>query len=197
MEEIKYSHKNGKSYYVINAIFEATKSLLNSIKQRETTQIDIQKRNYILSEALKSVGLPQEEYMSWHNAHSTGLSKTKSYIQDVSFKRSKFIFDIIDMLPASSIKTSFDTENKQVIQEVYLSSNKWQPALEQLKDHVNKLLDYLIKRHISNNKDFIWADAITKLELPESYQYFCNLITILRFLGFIKVDNILSTGIER
>ena len=195
-EEMKYCHKYGGSYYVIETIFKATEILLSNIKQREATRIDIQKRNAILGTALASIGIPQDLYMPWHNAHSVGLSKTESYIQDISFKRAKTVFDIVDMLPGASIKTSFDTGNKQVIQEVYRSSNDWKPALYELKKDTYLLLDTLIKRHKGNRRDFIWADVIANLNFPESYQYFCNLINILRFLGFIKADSILSTGVE-
>ena len=195
-EEMKYCHQTGNHYFVIEAVFKATEELLSRIKPREATRIDVQKRNAILNTALASIGIPQDQYMPWHSAHSVGLSKTKSYIQDISFKRAKFIFDIVDMLPGASIKTTFDTGDKQVVQEVYLSSNKWRPALDELKKYSLLLLDTLIRRHRGNYRDFVWADLIAKLNLPESYQYFCNLISILRFLGFIKADGILSTGIE-
>lgn len=196
LEEMKYSYENNQRFYVIDAIFEAAKVLLSSIKIREATRIDIQKRNVILNTALANIGIPQEQYMPWYTPRSVGLSKTKSYIQDISFKRAKFIFDIVDMLPGAAIKTSFDTGDKQVVQEVYLSSNRWKIELDVLKKNCLLMLNYLIRRSRGNHKDFVWADAIAKLNLPESYQYFCNIISILRFLGFIKVDGILSTGIE-
>ena len=194
-EEMKFCSENRRSYYVIDAIFEATKILLSSVKLREVTRIDIQKRNTILDTVLASIRI-SGDYMPWHNPHSVGLSKRTSYIQDISFKRAKIIFDIVDMLPGVSIKSLFDTGNKQVVQEVFLSSNKWTKALDELKENCLRLLNALITARNGNHKDFVWANVIKNHNLPESYQYFGNMISILRSLGFIKVESILSTGLE-
>lgn len=203
MEEVKYSLEYFKPYFVVETVFEAVRILLSGIKVRETASVDLNRRNIILESAVASTGLIEasdkeenRDHMPWYTPAGIGITTKKTYERDIKSKRAKFMFAIVDMLPDASVKSILDQERRQVIQEIYLSSGKWNTALKKLKDDSVKLINYLAKRFFRNERDFIWTDVIQALNLPDNYQYLCDLVSIVRILGFINVGGILSTGIE-
>ena len=204
-DEVRYCTQRRRSFYVIDAVFEATRLLLSGIEVRKAAEkVDLQKRNAILEEAIATCGVIEatddnedKNHMPWYaGAAGTGISTKKTYMKDLSFKRAKYLFAIIDMVPGTSVKSVIDRAGRQVVQEVYLSSGQWDTALKRLQSDTEKMVGYLAERFFSNERDFVWTEAIQALHLPESYQYLCDLISVLRMLGFINADGILSTGIE-
>lgn len=203
-EEVKYCYGEDEKYFVIETVFKATELLLRSLNERESSLIDIDKRNEILSEALEHSGVlyaadddDNREHMPWYSKARTGsITTKKTYVKDLSTKRGKYIFSIMDMLPKVSVKTQLDAHNKQVLQEVYVASSDWKLQLRKLKDDSIKLLNYLAEKFFNNERDFVWTEAINTLKLYDSYQHISDLISILRMLGFINSDGILTTGIE-
>jgi ATP-dependent DNA helicase RecQ len=203
-DEVRYCHEYYKPFYVIEAVFEATRLLLSGITVRkEAEKIDLQKRNAILDEAIATCGVIEatdssqdSSHMPWYAPGGTGISTKKTYMKDLSFKRAKHLFAIIDMLPGTSVKSVIDRGDRQVVQEVYLSSGAWERALSDLKRDTLKMVRYLAERFFRNERDFVWTEAINELQLQDNYQYLCDLISVLRMLGFINADSILSTGIE-
>ena len=170
---------------------------------RKSTLVDIQKRNAILEEALASSGVIEatddnqnRDHMPWYKPNGTGISTKKTYVKDLSMKRAKYMFTIVDMLTGTSVKSQIDDRKRQVVQEVYVSSGRWKDHLSKMKEDCIKLAKYLAERFFRNERDFVWTEAISELRLPEDYQHLCDLVSILRMLGFINADGILSTGIE-
>ena len=203
MDEVHYCLENRAPFFVINVVFEATRLLLSSMEVRKSTLVDIQKRNAILEEALASSGIIEatddhqnREHMPWYKPNGSGISTKKTYVKDLSMKRAKYMFTIVDMLPGTSVKSLIDDRKHLVIQEVYVSSGRWKDYLAKMKDDCFKLAKYLAERFFRNERDFIWTESIFELRLPDEYQYLCDLVSILRMLGFINADGILSTGIE-
>ena len=202
-DEVHYCIENRAPLFVINVVFEATRLLLSSMEVRKSTLVDIQKRNAILEEALASSGVIEatdenqnREHMPWYKPNGTGISTKKTYVKDLSMKRAKYMFTIVDMLPGTTVKSQIDDKKRQVVQEVYVSSGRWNDHLSKMKEDCIKLAKYLAERFFRNERDFVWTEAISELRLPDDYQYLCDLISILRMLGFINADGILSTGIE-
>ena len=203
MDEVKYCTDKKRPYYVVDTVFEATRILLSGIEVRKTASVDLQKRNLILESAVASTGLIEaadeaqnRDHMPWYTPAGMGITTKKTYERDIKNKRAKFMFAIVDMLPDASVKSIMDQGRRQVIQEIYLSSGKWTSALAQLKQDSVKLIGYLARKFFRNERDFVWTDVIRELNFPESYQYLCDLFSIVRMLGFINADGILSTGIE-
>lgn len=203
MDEMHYCIENRAPLFVINVVFEATRLLLSSMEVRKSTLVDIQKRNAILEEALASSGVIEatdenqnREHMPWYKPNGTGISTKKTYVKDLSMKRAKYMFTIVDMLPGTTVKSQIDDKKRQVVQEVYVSSGRWNDHLSKMKEDCIKLAKYLAERFFRNERDFVWTEAISELRLPDDYQYLCDLVSILRMLGFINADGILSTGIE-
>lgn len=202
-DEVHYCIENRAPLFVINVVFEATRLLLSSMEVRKSTLVDIQKRNAILEEALASSGVIEatdenqnREHMPWYKPNGTGISTKKTYVKDLSMKRAKYMFTIVDMLPGTTVKSQIDDKKRQVVQEVYVSSGRWNDHLSKMKEDCIKLAKYLAERFFRNERDFVWTEAISELRLPDDYQYLCDLVSILRMLGFINADGILSTGIE-
>ena len=203
MDEVKYCTDRRKPYFVADTVFEATRILLSGIEVRKTASVDLQKRNLILENAVATTGLIEaadeaqnRDHMPWYTPAGMGITTKKTYERDIRNKRAKFMFAIVDMLPDASVKSIMDQGRRQVIQEIYLSSGRWSTALAQLKQDSVRLIGYLARKFFRNERDFIWTDVIRELNLPESYQYLCDLFSIVRMLGFINADGILSTGIE-
>lgn len=202
-DEVHYCIENRAPLFVINVVFEATRLLLSSMEVRKSTLVDIQKRNAILEEVLASSGVIEatdenqnREHMPWYKPNGTGISTKKTYVKDLSMKRAKYMFTIVDMLPGTTVKSQIDDQKRQVVQEVYISSGRWNDHLSMMKEDCIKLAKYLAECFFRNERDFVWTEAISELRLPDDYQYLCNLVSILRMLGFINADGILSTGIE-
>ena len=202
-DEVHYCIENRAPLFVINVVFEATRLLLSSMEVRKSTLVDIQKRNAILEEVLASSGVIEatdenqnREHMPWYKPNGTGISTKKTYVKDLSMKRAKYMFTIVHMLPGTTVKSQIDDQKRQVVQEVYISSGRWNDHLSMMKEDCIKLAKYLAECFFRNERDFVWTEAISELRLPDDYQYLCNLVSILRMLGFINADGILSTGIE-
>lgn len=195
-DEIRYCTDRKQEFYVFRAIFDAIRMLLQDIKPRQATIIDLDYRNKLLTQVISELRIPGEENLPWYSKNGHGLSKRKSYIDDIRNKRAKYMFEIMDALPDVKVKSMLNHGTNQLNQEIYVSSTKWQNAIDELESNCANLLAYLIKQADSSAKSFVWSDAILKLNLPDDYQYFANLIRIIRILGFINVDSLLSTGIE-
>ena len=195
-DEMRFCADNHMPFYVLKAIFGTIRILLSEMNERQVMMVDLDKRNLLLNQAILELGLPDEDTLPWYSSGAKGLSRRKSYIDDLRNRRAKYIFDIMDSVTDVKVKSRLNHNTNQLIQEIYLSSSKWATSLDSMEADCNRLLTHLIRLSDKNAKDFVWSDVIVELGLPEDYQYFSNLIRIIRVLGFINVGNLLSTGIE-
>lgn len=224
--EISRTRSSETSYWLRNdtpvtldIVFAAVTKLLSNQKAHKEFVVDGPTRKLLLDETLeenKISTIPHtrttrggktvtEQYMPWYDGKETktksiGLAIAKNYKADLVRKRAKHIFTVLELIPGVKVRSSLDTESKDVKQVVSYENSACLSYIKSLRSDCRKFLDYLDEQ---NNKlggksgKINWADCLIELGLEgKGYNYLDDILHILRVLGYVNSDALLPVGIE-
>lgn len=211
LSEVSYMLRHGSHDVAFHVILNATRALLGNTKLNEEKSFSLSdirqliKKSDNLQNLVKKVEKTNEEgevsyedYMTWYDPDdknkNKGLSKAKSYNDDLYKKRLRQVISLLELIPDVKVQSYLDTKKKCVLQSVIVKKDTWKQFLEDFEEDCLTVLEY-----VNNQSQTIirWSQVIVELGLEDKgYNYFDSIIHYLNGMAYIAADALLPTGIE-
>lgn len=215
IDEVRYTIDNNKNVFALHLVFEVVRKLLSemrldmeySLNREDCSNIfkhiadDIQFQTQSYPRRIRSNSEKTEmvEYMPWYvpgnnTDHSIELAET--FFKDLRIKRAKRIFSILMLIPEKLVLYKSQIKGKQVLQQITIRKKDWRNFVDELEEDCLRFLKYLLK---ANKPDALinWSEAIIELQWDKKgYQYFNDVLVLLRQLGYIQMGSLIPIGIQ-
>lgn len=192
-------------YPALKVIFSLAYKILESVPANASKFFEGEELDGFLKESIalniRFQGLP---WTKREDANAV-INEFKSYINDITKKRSKHAFTIIRLLGKTKHETKMEKVTdgnrkirvRQSIFNGYHKKDEWSNKITQLEKDCIKLLDYVANKYFDKNiKNFNWPDIFSDLKFKGNVQYLSDLLFILSVLGYSKTGGLLPSGIE-
>lgn len=153
-----------------------------------------------ISQIKKKRNGQQEEtiYMPWHGyiprPPKGAVTKAETFKKNIVTRAGLRIFTIMNFIPG--IKCEERKIEEDICQVITIKNSDWNSYSQQLEDDCWSWLNYIYK----NEARFEWSKAVIDLDFDAShnkgYNYFEEVLAILRIISYIEYTPTIQSGIE-